>query len=71
MQRDELEAEALQVFAELARRGVPATSPVHVIVDVEHTVELPISAIAQTGAGFDWLAGEPDISTDADLRLLR
>ena len=67
MQQIVLDAEAGQVSAELARRGVDATARVHVLVEVIDTAEPPMAAIAQAGKGFDWLADEPDLYSDADL----
>ena len=71
MQRFELDTEAGQVSAELVRRGVSATSRVHIVVEVAaEAEELPMAAIVQAGRAFDWLADEPDLYTDADLRRL-
>jgi hypothetical protein len=69
MQTIALDAEAGQVSAELARLGIPATTRVHVLVEVvaDGSETLPMAAIAQAGRGFDWLADEPDLYTDADL----
>jgi len=67
MQKITLDAEAGQVSAELARRGVAAHVRVHVLVEVVGEDALPMAAIAQAGGAFDWLAGEPDLYTDADL----
>lgn len=69
MHRITLDAEAGQVSAELARRGIAADARVHVLVEVvdEQPDALPMAAIAQAGGAFDWLADEPDLYTDADL----
>ncbi len=69
MHRITLDAEAGQVSAELARRGVTAETRVHVLVEVpsEDADTLPMAAIAQAGGAFDWLVEEPDLYTDADL----
>ncbi len=61
-----LDAEAGQISAELARRGIAAHARVHVRVEVVDN-EPPMAAIAQTGKGFDWLADDPDLYSDADL----
>lgn len=61
-----LDAEAGQVSAELARRGVAANARVHVLVEVMDA-EPPMAAMAQAGKGFDWLADEPELYSDADL----
>jgi mRNA interferase MazF len=62
-----LDAEAGQVSAGLTRRGVAANARVHVLVEVLDTSDLPMSAIAAAGKGFDWLADEPELYSDADL----
>jgi hypothetical protein len=62
-----LDAEAGQVSAELARRGIPPHVRVHVLVEVTPDSELPMAAIAQAGKALDWLAEEPELYTDADL----
>jgi len=69
MVRIALDAEAGQVSAELARRGIAAGTRVHVLVEVmsEASDFLPMAAIAEAGGAFDWLAEEPDLYTDADL----
>jgi hypothetical protein len=68
MQRIALDAEAGQVSAELARRGIAAGTRVHVLVEVASEEDLlPMAAMAQAGGGFSWLAEEPDLYTDADL----
>ncbi len=67
MQQIILDAEAGQVSAELSRRGVAADTRVHVLVEVLDSAEPPMAAIAQAGHGFDWLADEPDLYSDADL----
>lgn len=67
MQRIALDAEAGQVSAELARRGIPADARVHVVVEVVEEKKLPVAALAQAGGAFDCLAEEPDLYTDADL----
>jgi hypothetical protein len=66
MRQITLDAEAGQVSAELARRGVAANARVHVLVEVMDA-EPPMAAIAQAGKGFDWLADEPELYSDADL----
>jgi len=59
-----LDAEAGQISAELARRGIPPHARVHVLVEVTPDGELPMAAIAQAGKG---LAEEPELYSDADL----
>jgi hypothetical protein len=68
MQRIALDAEAGQVSAELARRGIAAETRVYVVVEISSAADpLPMAAIAQAGGAFNWLAEEPDLYTDADL----
>ncbi len=67
MQRFELDAEAGQLSSELARRGIPATAQVHVVVEVSQGADLPMAAIAQAGEAFDWLHDEPDLYSNSDL----
>jgi hypothetical protein len=62
-----LDAEAGQVSAGLARRGIPPHTRVHVLVEVTLGGELPMAAIARAGKGLDWLAEEPDLYSDGDL----
>ena len=61
------DAEAGQVSAELARRGIPPHARVHVLVEVTAGAERPYAAIAQAGKGLDWLVEEPELYSDADL----
>ena len=69
MHKISLDAEAGQVSAELARRGIAGSTRVHVLVEVmdDSNGSLPMTAISQAGSGFDWLTDEPDLYTDADL----
>ena len=69
MQRITLDAEAGQVSAELVRHGIAADARVHALVEVmdSEADALPMTAIAQAGGAFDWLADDPDLYTDADL----
>lgn len=69
MHRIILDTEASQVSAELARRGIPAGTRVHVLVEAvdEQPGALPMADLAQAGDAFDWLAAEPDFYTDTDL----
>jgi hypothetical protein len=60
------DAEAGELSAELARRGVAAHTKVHVTVEIADG-DPPMSAIAQAGKALDWLADEPDLYSDADL----
>ncbi len=67
MQQIVLDAEAGEISAELARRGIPAHVRVHVLVEVSPNSEPPMAAIAQAGKGLEWLAEEPELYSDADL----
>ena len=67
MHKIQLDAEAGQVSAELARRGIAPATRVHVQVEIQQADDLPMAAIAQTGGAFDWLDEEPDLYSDADL----
>ena len=49
MERIILDAEAGQVSAELARRGIAADTRVHVLVEVRDAEEFSAAAIAQAG----------------------
>lgn len=62
-----LDAKAGQVSAELERRGITEDTLVHVIVERRADADLPMAALAQAGGGFDWLAEEPDLYSDADV----
>lgn len=67
MQQIVLDAEAGQISAELVRRGIPANVRVRALVEVTESGEPPMAAIAEAGKGFDWLADEPELYSDADL----
>jgi hypothetical protein len=62
-----LDAEAGQVSAELARRGISPHALVRVLVEVTPGGELPMAAIADAGKGLDWLAEEHEFYFCADL----
>jgi hypothetical protein len=66
MQRLVLDAEAGRVSDELAIRGIAANVRVRVAVEVLDEADLPMSALAQAGGAFAFLAEEPDLYTDAD-----
>ena len=68
MQTITLDAQAGEVSLELARRGIPAALQVHVLIEVPEHEAWPMAALAQAGGAFDWLAAEPDLYTDADLK---
>lgn len=53
MQQVILDAEAGQVSAELARRGIAAAVRVHVVVEIWDPDKPPMAAIAQAGKALD------------------
>jgi hypothetical protein len=67
MQRLTLHAEAGRVSEELARLGISGGTRVRVVVEVIGQEMPPMSALAQEGGAFEFLAEEPDIYTDDDL----
>jgi len=67
MHRMVFEAKAGQVSAELDRRGIPSNARLHVLITVVPTNKLEEMAVAEVGKGFDWLAEEPELYSDADL----
>ena len=69
MQRTTLDAGAGEASAEPVRRGVAADARAHALVEVvgQDADSPPMAAVAETGRGFDWLADEPDLYTEADL----
>ena len=67
MQRMTLDAEAGRLSDELARRGIAARTRVHAIVEIADGSDLPMTALAQQGGAFAFLADEPDLYSDADL----
>lgn len=63
-----LDAEAGQVSAELARRGIAPSARVHVLVEViEPDDARSMAAVAEAGGALDWLTDEPDLYGDGDL----
>ncbi len=62
-----LDAEAGQISAELARRGIAGSVRVHARVEIVDAPELPMGLIAQAGKGLAWLEEEPELYSDADL----
>ncbi|UFN51575.1 hypothetical protein LPC08_25260 (plasmid) [Roseomonas sp. OT10] len=67
MQQIVLDAQAGDIPAELARRGISGSTRVHVVVELADTESLPMARIAQDGRALDWLEDEPDLYTDNDL----
>jgi hypothetical protein len=62
-----LDAEAGQISAELAQRGIAAHARMRVLVEIIDADTPPMSVIAQFGKGLDWLADESDLYADTDL----
>lgn len=62
-----LDAQAGEVSAQLARRGIAADTHVHVLVEIADREELPLAALVQAGGAFDFLSEEPDLYSDADI----
>jgi hypothetical protein len=56
-----------KISSEMERRGVPAGQPVRVVVD---TLDggLPLAHLAEEGGAFRFLADEPDLYSEADVR---
>lgn len=70
MQQIVLDAQASDIPAELARRGISGSTRVHVVVELADSESLPMARIAQDGRALDWLEDEPDLYTDNDLAKL-
>jgi len=67
MRRIVFEAEAGQILAELAQRSFPSKNRVYLLIRVVPANKLQGMAVAEVGKGFDWLAEEPELCSDADL----
>ena len=52
---------------ELRKRGISPDQRLRVVVESIEKNDLSITAINAAGGAFDWLAGEPDLYSDADL----
>ena len=59
--------EAGKLTDELRRRGIPPGQRLRVVVESIESDEPSITAMNAAGKGFDWLADEPDLYSDADL----
>jgi len=59
--------EAGNVPAEIQRRGIPAKQLVRVTLETLEN-DLSLSKLAEEGHAFDFLADEPDLYSDADIR---
>ena len=67
MRRIVFEAEAGQVSAELAQRGIPSKNRVYILIRVVPANKLQGMAVAEVRKGLDWLAEEPELCSDTDL----
>jgi len=56
-----------KVSDELRRRGIPWGQRLRVVVESMDMEEPSITGINAAGGAFDWLAEEPDLSSDDDL----
>lgn len=56
-----------RISSEMERRGVPAGQPVRVVIDTLDD-ELPLAHLAEEGGAFRFLADEPDLYSEADIR---
>jgi hypothetical protein len=59
--------EAGKVTDELQRRGVRPRQRLRVVVESIEAEERSLTAMNAAGGAFDWLPGEPDLYSDADL----
>lgn len=59
--------EAGEIPGEIKRRGIRASERVRVVVETLSD-DLPLAHMAEQGRAFDFLADEPDIYSEADLR---
>ena len=59
--------EAEKVPAEIRRKGIGAKQRLRVVVETLDE-DLPMARIAQESGAFDFLANEPDLYTEADIR---
>ena len=60
--------EAGKLLDELKRRGIKPSQRLRVVVESIESDDPPMTAINASGGAFDWLAGEPDLYSDADLK---
>lgn len=60
--------EAGKLADELRKRGIPPGQRLRVVVESIETDDLSTTAINATGGAFDWLADEPELYSDADLK---
>jgi hypothetical protein len=63
--------EAGKLADEMKRRGIALRQRVRVVVETLNGGELddlPLARMAETGGAFDFLADEPDLYSEADVR---
>ncbi|HEY0834172.1 MAG TPA: hypothetical protein VGE72_09730 [Azospirillum sp.] len=60
--------EAERVFDEMKRRGIQPRQRVRVVFEPVEDEDLPLARMAEAGGAFDFLADEPDLYTEADIR---
>jgi hypothetical protein len=58
--------EAGKIPAEIERRGIGAGERVRVVVETLSD-DLPLAHMAEQGHAFDFLAGEPELYSEADI----
>lgn len=64
---DNIEAGTLP--AEMTRRGIAPRQRVRVVVEtLNEASDLPLARMAELGGAFDFLADEPDLYGEADIR---
>jgi hypothetical protein len=59
--------EAGNLPGEIKRRGITARQRLHVIVETLGD-EMPLARIAEQGGAFDFLADEPDLYGESDIK---
>lgn len=60
--------EAGKLADELRRRGIMPSQRLRVVVESLESDEFSITAINAAGGAFDWLADEPELYNDSDLK---
>lgn len=59
--------EAGKIPGEIQRRGIPARQRVRVVLETLDD-DLPLARLAEEGGAFSFLADEPDLYSEADVR---
>ena len=60
--------EAAKLSGEIERRGIEPRQRLHVVVETLDAEDLPLARMAQEGGAFDFLADEPDIYNESDVK---